>query len=124
MQRRTLLGGAAALALAAGLPGGAPAETMLNVMTAGSENMVDYVTDYLGPKFEETHPGVKVQVIGTGPGDAGSQKIYEKLEAQKAAGTEAWRRRRRGGPSEDGGPDGRGGPARQVSGRHRRPASW
>ncbi|HET6522058.1 MAG TPA: extracellular solute-binding protein, partial [Geminicoccaceae bacterium] len=26
----------------------------------------------------------------TGPGDAGSQKIYEKLEAQKAAGAEAW----------------------------------
>jgi ABC-type uncharacterized transport system YnjBCD substrate-binding protein len=52
--------------------------------------MVDYVTDYLGPKFEATHPGVRVQVSGTGPGDAGSQKIYEKLEAQKAAGTAAW----------------------------------
>ncbi len=90
MQRRTCLTGAAALALLAGLPAAASAETVLNVITAGSENMVDYVTDYLGPKFEASHPGVKVQVSGTGPGDAGSQKIYEKLEAQKAAGTPAW----------------------------------
>ncbi len=95
MQRRIWLNGAglsgaAALALLAGLSTGASAETVLNVITAGSENMVDYVTDYLGPKFEATHPGVRVQVSGTGPGDAGSQKIYEKLEAQKAAGTAAW----------------------------------
>jgi ABC-type uncharacterized transport system YnjBCD substrate-binding protein len=33
------------------------------------------------------HPDVEVRVTGTGPGDAGSQMIYEKLEAQKAAGT-------------------------------------
>jgi ABC-type uncharacterized transport system YnjBCD substrate-binding protein len=72
--------------------GAAPvaAETVLNVITAGSENMVDYVTDYLGPKFEAMNPGVRVQVSGTGPGDAGSQKIYEKLAAQQQAGTEQW----------------------------------
>ena len=29
------------------------------------------------------NPGVKVRAVGTGPGDAGSQKIYEKLAAQK-----------------------------------------
>jgi hypothetical protein len=34
--------------------GSASAETVLNVVTAGSENMVDYVTDYLAPKFKET----------------------------------------------------------------------
>jgi putative spermidine/putrescine transport system substrate-binding protein len=90
MRRRTLLGGAAALALAAGLPSSASAETVLNVITAGSENMVDYVTDFLAPKFEALNPGIKIQVSGTGPGDAGSQKIYEKLEAQKAAGSDAW----------------------------------
>jgi ABC-type uncharacterized transport system YnjBCD substrate-binding protein len=73
------------------ISGTAPAaETVLNVITAGSENMVDYVTDYLGPKFEEMNPGVRVQVSGTGPGDAGSQKIYEKLAAQQQAGAEAW----------------------------------
>jgi ABC-type uncharacterized transport system YnjBCD substrate-binding protein len=68
----------------------ATAETILNVVTAGSENMVDYVTDYLAPKFEALHPDVKIQVTGTGPGDAGSQKIFEKLDAQMQAGVDAW----------------------------------
>jgi putative spermidine/putrescine transport system substrate-binding protein len=87
MHRRMLLAGVAGLTLLAGAPGGAvAADRVLNVITAGSENMVDYVTDYLAPKFKEMHPDVEIQVSGTGPGDAGSQKIYEKLEAQKAAG--------------------------------------
>src|ERR1700738_4529034 len=55
----------------------------LNIVTAGDQNMVDYVKDYLGPIFEKDHPGVTVRAVGTGPGDAGSQKIYEKLEAEK-----------------------------------------
>ncbi|MBT9290761.1 ABC transporter substrate-binding protein [Prosthecodimorpha staleyi] len=71
------------------LAGPAGAQT-LNVATAGDQNMVDYVKDYLGPMFEKTHPGVKVVAVGTGPGDAGSQKIYEKLSAQKQAGAAAW----------------------------------
>ena len=62
----------------------------LNVATAGDENMVDYVRDYLGPLFEKAHRGVHVVSVGTGPGDAGSQKIYEKLVAQKSAGVAAW----------------------------------
>jgi ABC-type uncharacterized transport system YnjBCD substrate-binding protein len=62
----------------------------INVATAGDENMVDYVRDYLGPLFEKTHRGVRVVSVGTGPGDAGSQKIYEKLAAQKSAGVAAW----------------------------------
>lgn len=77
---------AAALALL-----GAPAlaqTTTLNVITGGSQNMVDYVTDYLGPLFEKQNPGVKVSVVGVGPDDAGSQKIVEKLAAQKSAA--AW----------------------------------
>src|SRR5690242_9928228 len=57
----------------------------LNVASAGDQNMVDYVKDYLGPLFEKSHPGVKVVAVGTGPGDGGSQKIYEKLDAQKKA---------------------------------------
>ncbi len=36
------------------------------------------------------NPGVKVRAVGTGPGDAGSQKIYEKLSAQQKAGSAAW----------------------------------
>ncbi|AMJ62418.1 ABC transporter substrate-binding protein [Bosea sp. PAMC 26642] len=57
----------------------------LNVASAGDQNMVDYVKDYLGPMFEKAHPGVKVVSVGTGAGDSGSQKIFEKLDAQKGA---------------------------------------
>ena len=77
-----------ALAIGPALP--ASAQTTLNVVTAGDQNMVDYVNNYLGPKFEQQNPGVKVRAVGTGPGDAGSQKIYEKLEAQQKAGSNAW----------------------------------
>ncbi len=80
---------AAAAGLAFGLAGAAQAQT-INVITAGSQNMVDYVTDYLGPLFEQQNPGVSVRAAGTGPGDAGSQKIFEKLDAQMKAGTDAW----------------------------------
>ncbi|HEY3459659.1 MAG TPA: extracellular solute-binding protein [Casimicrobiaceae bacterium] len=78
----------AALGLA--FAGGATAQTTLNVVTAGDQNMVDYVNNYLGPKFEQMNPGVKVRAVGTGPGDAGSQKIFEKLEAQQKAGAATW----------------------------------
>jgi ABC-type glycerol-3-phosphate transport system substrate-binding protein len=37
----------------------------LTVLTAGDQNMVDYVNDYLGPLFEKENPGTKVRVIGT-----------------------------------------------------------
>ncbi len=69
---------------------GAQAQTTLNVVTAGDQNMVDYVTNYLGPKFEAMNPGVKVRAVGTGPGDSGSQKIYEKLSAQSKANLKEW----------------------------------
>src|SRR5712671_4890110 len=80
---------AAALAFAGGFAGGAGAQT-LNVVSAGDQNMVDYVNNYLAPKFEKMNPGVRVRAVGTGPGDAGSQKIYEKLAAQQKAGSAAW----------------------------------
>ncbi|HEY2818578.1 MAG TPA: extracellular solute-binding protein [Casimicrobiaceae bacterium] len=84
---RTLLA-VAALGVAASAPS-ASAQT-LNVITAGDQNMVDYVNNYLAPKFEKMNPGVKVRAVGTGPGDAGSQKIYEKLSAQQKAGSATW----------------------------------
>jgi len=79
-------------ALFAGLAfaGAVSAQTTLNVITAGDQNMVDYVNNYLAPKFEAANPGVKVRAVGTGPGDAGSQKIYEKLSAQQKAGNNEW----------------------------------
>src|SRR5258705_3524983 len=78
------------LALAASVLAAPAGGQTLNVATAGDQNMVDYVRDYLGPLFEKTHRGVRVVSVGTGPGDAGSQKIYEKLAAQKSAGTTTW----------------------------------
>src|SRR5439155_19886164 len=83
IERRSLiLAGTAAILFA--LPAAAQQPATLNVVTAGDQNMVDYVKDYLAPIFEKEHPGVSVRAVGTGPGDAGSQKIYEKLEAEKA----------------------------------------
>jgi spermidine/putrescine-binding protein len=73
----------ALLALMPGTPALAQQKATLNLVTAGDQNMVDYVRDYLAPMFEKEHPGVTVRAVGTGPGDAGSQKIYEKLEAEK-----------------------------------------
>ncbi len=91
MKINRLLSAAAVVAFASAIAGPpVKAETILNVATAGSQNMVDYVTDYLGPMFEQMHPGVKVRTVGTGPGDAGSRKIYEKLSAQMKAGKDVW----------------------------------
>ena len=80
---------AGAVAAAVAVSGTALSQT-LNVVSAGDQNMVDYVNNYLGPKFEAMNPGVKVRAVGTGPGDSGSQKIYEKLSAQQKAGSAAW----------------------------------
>ena len=89
MRRVALTRASVAIGLAIGMAGAVQAQT-INVLTAGSQNMVDYVTDYLGPLFEEQNPGVTVRAAGTGPGDAGSQKIFEKLDAQMSAGSDAW----------------------------------
>src|SRR5260370_11139227 len=64
-------------------PAAAQQKVTLTVITAGDQNMIDYVKDYLGPIFEKSNPGVTVKSVGTGPGDAGSQKIMEKLVAEK-----------------------------------------
>src|SRR5437016_10679190 len=80
-RRRLIIAAIAAFAFA--LPAAAQQKVTLNVVTAGDQNMVDYVKDYLAPMFEKEHPGITVRAVGTGPGDAGSQKIYEKLEAEK-----------------------------------------
>jgi ABC-type uncharacterized transport system YnjBCD substrate-binding protein len=62
----------------------------LTVATAGDQNMVDYINQYLGPLFEKAYPGNTVRAVGTGPGDAGSQKILERFDAQQAANTANW----------------------------------
>jgi ABC-type uncharacterized transport system YnjBCD substrate-binding protein len=86
MDRRSFL--IAGAALAAATPAAAQQRVTLNVLTAGDQNMVDYITDYLGPLFTRQNPGVTVRAIGTGPGDAGSQRIWERLEAQRRANSQ------------------------------------
>jgi putative spermidine/putrescine transport system substrate-binding protein len=77
----------ASVLVAAALPvGGSALAQTLTVISAGDQNMVDYINEYLGPKFEEENPGVTVRAVGTGPGDAGSQMIYERLAAQASSG--------------------------------------
>ncbi|UIY29631.1 extracellular solute-binding protein [Neorhizobium galegae] len=39
---------------------------------------------------KKTYPGNTVRAVGTGPGDAGSQKILERFDAQAAANVPAW----------------------------------
>ncbi len=62
----------------------------LTVITAGDQNMVDYINQYLGPLFEQKNPGITVRAVGTGPGDAGSQKVLERFDAQAQAKVEQW----------------------------------
>ena len=88
--RNTLCAALVAIGGALGVAAPAAAQTTLNVVTAGDQNMVDYVNNFLGPRFEKQNPGVRVRAVGTGPGDAGSQKIYEKLSAQQKAGSASW----------------------------------
>lgn len=76
--------------LAVGLTAPSAMAAELTVMTAGDQNMVDYVNEYLGPLFEKQNPGTTVRVVGTGPGDAGSQKIVERFDAQSKANVEKW----------------------------------
>ena len=88
MRFRLMLAAAVTTAFAASAP--VSAQITLNVVTAGDQNMVDYVNNFLAPRFEKQNPGISVRAVGTGPGDAGSQKIYEKLSAQSKAGNAAW----------------------------------
>lgn len=66
------------------------ADTTLTVATAGDQNMVDYINQYLGPKFEQQNPGVHVRAVGTGPGDPGSLAIEQKLAAEQKSGVPKW----------------------------------
>jgi len=81
---------ALALPFALGLALQPAAAEELTVLTAGDTNMVDYINEYLGPLFEKQNPGVTVRAVGTGPSDAGSQKILERFDAEAQAGQAVW----------------------------------
>lgn len=77
-------------AMAMGLAVTSANATELTVVTAGDQNMVEYINEYLAPIFEKENPGDTVRAVGTGPGDAGSQKIMERFDAQAKAGSKTW----------------------------------
>ncbi len=80
------------LVLASLLPacGGGGKAVTLSIVTAGDTNMEELQRNTFGPEFVKKYPNVTINVVGTGPGDAGSQAIYTKLKAQKDAGTKTW----------------------------------
>ena len=68
----------------------APEHVSLVYMTAGDVNMLALAQNVLGPMFKEKYPNVDLRTIHTGPGEAGSRLIFEKLMAEKKAGKKAW----------------------------------
>ncbi len=69
---------------------GAGQQVTLNVVTAGDTNMHDLQRTIFGPEFEKRNPGVKVNAVGSGPGEPGSRVIVNKLKSQKDANVAKW----------------------------------
>jgi putative spermidine/putrescine transport system substrate-binding protein len=67
-----------------------PAEDIeLVYMTAGDVNMLALAQNLLAATFkEDVNPNVNLRTVHTGPGEAGSRLIFEKLTADKEAGKE------------------------------------
>jgi len=65
-----------------------PAEEKVELvyMTAGDVNMLALAQNLLAAEFKNINPNVDLRSIHTGPGDAGSRLIFEKLTADKEAG--------------------------------------
>jgi len=67
-----------------------PIKVRLNMMVAGDQNMVDFFQYDIAPVFEKLYPNVRVNVVGTGPGPAGSRAIIQKLQLEKKSGKAKW----------------------------------
>jgi putative spermidine/putrescine transport system substrate-binding protein len=78
--------------LSAGLlfAGGKSEKEKIVLMTAGDTNMLAFQQNVLAPQFSEKNPKVSVASIHTGPGNAGSQRILEKLIAESESKKEVW----------------------------------
>jgi len=59
-------------------------------MTAGDVNMLALGQNVLGPAFSQKYPGVSLMTVHTGPGDAGSRLIFEKISAEAESKKETW----------------------------------
>ncbi|GAK60149.1 extracellular solute-binding protein family 1 [Candidatus Vecturithrix granuli] len=60
------------------------------LMTAGDSNMLAFQQNLLAPQFTEKNPDIRVIPVHTGPGNAGSQLIYEKLHAESQSNKDTW----------------------------------
>ncbi len=69
--------------------GNSVAENMI-LMTAGDSNMLAFQQNVLAPQFTEKNPDVRVIPVHTGPGNAGSQRIFEKLYAENQSKKDTW----------------------------------
>lgn len=67
-----------------------PAVTRLVYMTAGDVNMLALGQNVVGPQFSEKYPDIRLMTVHTGPGNAGSQRIFEKLLAESESNKEEW----------------------------------
>ena len=92
MHRKLLIPIACLLVLTTLLQGCAPVsqQVTLSIVTAGDTNMEELQRNVFGPEFVKSDPNVTINVVGTGPGDAGSASIHTKLKAQQDAGTKTW----------------------------------
>lgn len=71
-------------------PTPAPERVTLVYMTAGDVNMLALGQNVFAPEFKAKFPNVDVRTVHTGPGEAGSRLIFEKLMAEKKSGKETW----------------------------------
>jgi ABC-type uncharacterized transport system YnjBCD substrate-binding protein len=90
MRRHPLILVGLAVLLVVGGAASAAAQVTLNVVTAGDTNMHDLQRNVFGPEFEKRNPGVKINAVGSGPGEAGSRVIVNKIKSQKDANVAQW----------------------------------
>ena len=88
--------------------------------TAGDQNMVDYVSDYLGPMFEKTASGRQGGRGRHRPGRrAARRRSTRSSRRRRPPNVAAWDVDVDRGAPEDGRPDGRRAAAREIPRRHR-----
>ncbi len=74
--------------LGQGMGGGG--KVRLVYMTAGDINMLALAQNLIAPEFEKKYPNVEVITVHTGPGEAGSRTVFEKIKAARDAGKACW----------------------------------
>jgi hypothetical protein len=66
------------MVFAGGTMNEAVAKVKVIYMTAGDVNMLALGQNVVGPQFSKKYPDVSLMTVHTGPGNAGSQRIFEK----------------------------------------------